>query len=164
MLKPGQYQAKQTAGHPIWQLLTLRDQTSEDKQGPRMTICSLLTHCMVLGSLRYVVDPYPIIAGLPKGAVPSSQQALCGQGSLNRQEVESSALVRFLWRVGQPQSSGFGPSAWLQTLFSVFLRKESPRVRTFDETRVTESHTCEELVDMSPAVSPLCLPRPLFVS
>lgn len=134
-------------------------------QGSRMALCSLPTHCPVLGSLRYVVGTYPIVASPPNGAAPSSQQGnLCGQDSLNRQEVESSALVRFLRRVGQPQSPGFGPSAWLQTLFSVFSRKERPRARVSDETRATESHTCEELVDVSPAVSLPYRPHPLCLS
>lgn len=118
-----------------------------------MTLCSLPTHCSELGSLRYVVGTYPMEASLPKGAAPSSQQGnLCGQGSLNRQEVESSAPVRFLRRAGQPQSPGFRPSAWLQTLFSVFSRKESPRAR--------ECLTKQEPLSHSRAKRGLTCPQP----
>lgn len=115
---------------------------SQTDRALKWVLCHPPTHCPVLGSLRYVVGPYPIVAGLPKGAapLPSKETSVVRALSIGR-KLNHQTLVRFLRRVGQPQSPGFGPSAWLQTLFSVFSRKEeSPRVRVTDETRATESH------------------------
>lgn len=130
-----------------------------------MALCSLPTHCPVLGSLRYVVGLYPLVVSLPKGAAPSSQQGnLCGQGSLNRQEVESSAPVRFLRRVGQPQSPGFGPSAWLQLSFLFARERRAPeRECLMKQEPLSHARAKSRLICHS-RVSASCVPASLTLS
>lgn len=114
-------------------------------QGSSMALWGLPTPCLVLGPGGVWWGLCPEAAGLLQGAAllfPARKPLWSGR-SFNRQEVESSAPVRFLWCVGRSQSPGFGPSGWLQTLFSAFSRKESSRARESDERRAPVSCACE---------------------
>lgn len=134
MLKPGKSPAKQNSSSPC--LATVNPVGPgfgrQVSQGSSMALWGLPMPCLVLGPGGVWWGLCPMSAGLLQGAAPlfPARKPLWSGHSLNRQEVESSAPVRFLWCVGRSQSPGFGPSGWLQTLFSAFSKKESSRARS----------------------------------